>query len=181
LQHVAKVPLADYDNMVNTLPSDRADQPFRTSVFAMASAARSVDLVCPSPGHAGLILRHRRDPDPERLESFDRAWWVTAAITAVELIPSFLLIRSKASAGARKSRGQLTPGELSQVISLAERDPIVPENVVSRCHVKIEVGQREPGQIFLGSQTYNTRGHIQLDLARIGVAESISLKFLDKL
>jgi len=101
LQHVAKVPLADYDNMVNTLPSDRADQPFRTSVFAMASAARSVDLVCPSPGHAGLILRHRRDPDPERLESFDRAWWVTAAITAVELIPSFLLIRSKASAGAR--------------------------------------------------------------------------------
>lgn len=38
---MAKVPVADYDNMVNTLPSDRADQPFRTSVFATASAARS--------------------------------------------------------------------------------------------------------------------------------------------
>ena len=39
----------------------------------------------------------------------------------------------------------------------------------------------EPGQIFLGSQSHNARGHFQLDLARIGVAESICLKFLDKL
>jgi hypothetical protein len=32
--------------------------------------------------------------------------------------------------------GQLTLGELSQVISLAEVDPVVPENIVGRCHVK---------------------------------------------
>ena len=43
LQHVAKVPLADYDNMVNTLPSDRADQPFRTSVLPrQARRGRSI-------------------------------------------------------------------------------------------------------------------------------------------
>src|SRR5215510_9144755 len=89
--------------------------------------------------------------------------------------------RAKASVGARWSRAQLILGELSQVISLAEGDPVVPENIVSRCHVKIEVGQREPGQVFLGSQTHNACGRFQLDLARIGVAESISLKFLDKL
>src|SRR5215469_7122002 len=79
------------------------------------------------------------------------------------------------------SRGQLTLRELSQVISLAERDPVVPENIVRCCHVKIEIGQREPSQIFLGSQTHNALGHFQLDLAHIGVAEIISLKFLEKL
>src|SRR5262249_4149947 len=83
--------------------------------------------------------------------------------------------------GCAMIKKQLTLGELSQVISLAERDPVVPENIVGRCHVKIEVGQREPGEIFLGSQTHNARRHFQLDLARIGVTESISLKFLDKL
>jgi hypothetical protein len=57
----------------------------------------------------------------------------------------------------------------------------MPENIVGRCHVKIEVGQREPGQIFLGSQTHDARGRFQLDLARICVAERIRLKFLDKL
>jgi len=30
---VAKMPFAEYDNMVNALPSDRADQPFRTPVL----------------------------------------------------------------------------------------------------------------------------------------------------
>ena len=33
LQHVAKMPFAEYDNMVNALPSDRADQPLCTSVL----------------------------------------------------------------------------------------------------------------------------------------------------
>jgi len=32
-EYVARVPLAEYDNMIETFPSDRANQPFRMSIL----------------------------------------------------------------------------------------------------------------------------------------------------
>jgi hypothetical protein len=52
-KHMAQVPLAEHDDMVKTFPSDRADQPFSMSIFAMAIAARLAGHECPSREDAG--------------------------------------------------------------------------------------------------------------------------------
>ncbi|WP_210189132.1 hypothetical protein [Nitrobacter vulgaris] len=45
---MTKMLLAQHNNMIKALPSDRTDQPFIIVVSAMGSAATSVDRECPT-------------------------------------------------------------------------------------------------------------------------------------
>ena len=52
-QQMAKMPLAEYDNVVNTFPPDRTDRPFTISRSATAIAARLADPEGSSPEGGG--------------------------------------------------------------------------------------------------------------------------------
>src|SRR5690242_1368695 len=92
----------------------------------------------------------------------------SARTTRASSARSWALRRSR---GTKKSAGL----RFTQVIRLAELDPVVAEDVVGRRDVEVEVRQRVPHQVLQAGVAALAVAHLQDDLAILRAFDALGL------
>src|SRR6516165_7941626 len=78
---------------------------------------------------------------------------------------SLMIGRSAPNRPARRSDTLLLRGHVAEVVTLAEHNSVVAQDIVGSGDVEIEVRKRETGQVLAGREAHRFRADLYLDRA----------------
>src|SRR5882672_8599779 len=84
-----------------------------------------------------------------------------------------LVLSSSAMRSPRRSDTLLLRGHVAEVVTLAEHNSVVAQDVVGSGDVEIEVRKRETGQVLAGREAHRFRADLHLDGALCSGEKSV--------
>src|SRR5258708_28046633 len=87
--------------------------------------------------------------------------------------PRRWLLSSSAMRSPRRSDTLLLRGHVAEVVTLAEHNSVVAQDVVGSGDVEIEVRKRETGQVLAGREAHRFRADLHLDGALCSGEKSV--------
>ena len=100
--------------------------------------------------------------------------YLAMAMAVAELMKNnyvrIILTRPAVEAGEKLG---FLPGDLAEKVTFAQDHAIVPQNVVGRGDVKIEIRQREPCQVFARCELHRLFAQREIDYSLLGAPEGV--------